>query len=67
MIDAELFVIIFLATLGICQLFYSVYTHVKRDGKIIVDEAADSWRISITTNPEEIKKKKCIKLDVEKI
>lgn len=39
----------------------------KKDGRIVVDEARDSWTIAITENPEKIKKKRSIKLKVEKI
>ena len=65
-INLSIFVVIFLVTLGICQIIYTIYRLRKRDGKLTINEAADSYTITITTNPEEIKKKKCIKLRVEK-
>ena len=37
----------------------------KVDGRLIIDEAADSWTISITTDPETIKKRKSITLTVD--
>lgn len=37
----------------------------KPDGYLVVDEAADSWTVSITTDPEEIKTKYMVCLKVE--
>ncbi len=67
MINPELFVIIFVITIGICQVVRFICDHIKRDGKLTVNEAADSWTITITTNPEEIKRKKRITLKVERV
>lgn len=64
MINLKLFIVIFLITLVICQLVHTALSK-RNDGKLIVDETADSWTISITTSPEEIKRKKKIRLDVE--
>lgn len=36
------------------------------DGKLVVDEARDSWTVTITTKPDRIKKKKSIELKIEK-
>lgn len=37
------------------------------DGKLVIDEAADSYTIHITTDPEEINRKDFIKLRIEKV
>ncbi|SFU33815.1 hypothetical protein [Butyrivibrio sp. INlla21] len=66
MIDPELFVIIFVVTIGIFQFVSTIRNLIKRDGKIVVNEAADSMTFVITTDPEEIKKKKRITLVVER-
>ena len=36
----------------------------RRDGRIEIDEARDSWTIAITENPDKIKKKRYIRLKV---
>lgn len=41
-------------------------TFKRRDGRIEIDEARDSWTVAITEDPERIKKKKNIVLRVEK-
>ena len=38
----------------------------RKDGRIEINEARDSWTIAITEDPERLKKKKYIKLKVEK-
>lgn len=39
----------------------------KYSGRLIIDEAADSWSISITDDPEIIKKYKYLRLKIELI
>lgn len=63
-----------IVTLGIVLLIISVIQLVctineakSIDGKFIVDEAADSYTIHITTDPEEINRKDFIRLRIEKI
>lgn len=43
-----------------------ILTFKRKDGRIEIDEARDSWTIAITENPEKIKKKRSIRLKVEK-
>lgn len=58
-------IIIFLIIIVICQFFYIVRLHRGYDGKLEVNEARDSWTVSIRTHPEDVKKKRCIRLRVE--
>lgn len=43
-----------------------ILTFKRKDGRLEIDEARDSWTIAITENPEKIKKKRSIRLKVEK-
>lgn len=36
------------------------------DGKLVVDEARDSWTVTITTKPWKVIEKKSIELKIEK-
>lgn len=66
MINVQLFIVIFVLTYCICHLVHKICDRHRRDGKIVIDSATDSWTISITTNPEEIKRKKKITLHIER-
>ena len=66
MINPELFVIVFTIIIGICLIAQFISDRMKRDGKLTINEALDSWTITITTNPEEIKKKKRIVINIER-
>ena len=48
-------------------LFVSKRFMHRYSGRLIIDEAADSWSISITENPEVIKHYKSIELKIEKL
>lgn len=66
MIDPELFVVVFTIIIGICLVAQFISDHMKRDGKLTINESTDSWTITITTNPEEIKRKKRIVINIER-
>ena len=66
MIDPELFVVVFTIIIGICLVVQYISDHMKRDGKLTINDSMDSWTITITTNPEEIKRKKRIVINVER-
>lgn len=66
MIDPELFVVVFTIIIGICLVVQFISDHMKRDGKLTINDSMDSWTITITTNPEEIKKKKRIVINIER-
>lgn len=59
------FIITILIIIVICQFIYIAKMHRGYDGKLEVDEARDSWRVSIRTHPEDVKNKRCIRLKVE--
>ena len=51
---------------SIILLFIVLKRVFKRfDGKLVVDEARDSWTVTITTKPGKVKKKKSIELKIE--
>lgn len=58
-------IIIFVLVINLILSWVMLFHVTKTDGRLIVDEAADSWTVSITTNPEEIKHKKSINLTVD--
>lgn len=66
MIDPELFVVVFTIIIGICLVVQYISDHMKRDGKLTINDSMDSWTITITTNPEEIKRKKRIVINIER-
>lgn len=66
MIDPELFVVVFTIIIGICLVVQFISDHMKRDGKLTINDSMDSWTITITTNPEEIKRKKRIVINIER-
>ena len=59
--------IIFFIFLVICQLIFFIVRKPKYDGRIVIDEAADSWEIHITEDPELIKNMDFLTLKVEKL
>lgn len=66
MIDPELFVVVFTIIIGICLVVQFISDHMKRDGKLTINDSMDSWTITITTNPEEIKRKKRIVINIDR-
>lgn len=58
---------IVLLIISVIQLVCTINEAKSIDGKLIVDEAADSYTIHIATDPEEINRKDFIRLRIEKI
>ena len=58
-----LIVIILIETFTItCMLVRIFVVDRKVDGKLTINEARDSWTISIKTEPEKLKKRKYLRL-----
>ena len=61
-------VLILIIILESLALLFVVLKHFfKRfDGRLMIDEARDSWTVAITTDPAKVNKKKALELKIEK-
>lgn len=62
-----LVLVIILSILLIFSWGLFIFASNQKDGRLIIDETADSWTVSITTDPETIKRRSVIILTVDRI